>query len=354
MKPLTRRTVLAGAAAGAGLAAPVQSDPIRLPRKLRLGMIGLDGHTGEILGQLKRLPDIEFVAVSDANAGALKRFAGQHTYSDYNRMLDAEKLDVVAVCNNNGERAGAILACVGRKLPFIAEKPFAIEMEELGRVRKAVERAAVPFSTLLPLRFDPPYLTMKRLVAAGEIGDVAQIAAQKSYKMGKRPEWFKKRSTYGGTIAWIGIHMIDLMRFASGREFTEAYSVQGHIGFPDYGDMETVTASVFRLDNGGAATLRMDYYRPETAPTHGDDRLRLAGPGGVIEYQASTGVTLLKAGAKPQTITDLDPQGSVFLDFVGSAWLGKPAQLTPADIWRVNEITLLARDSAEQRRVVKL
>jgi predicted dehydrogenase len=354
MKSLTRRTVLAGSALQAGLAASAQPEPIRLPRKLRLGMIGLDGHTGEILSHLKRLPGIEFVAVADANSAALKRFVGQHTYSDYRQMLASERLDVVAICNNNGERAGAILACAERKLPFIAEKPFAIEMDELARVRKAVERAGAPFSTLLPLRFDPPYSTMKRLVAAGEIGEVAQIASQKSYKMGKRADWYKKRATYGGTIAWIGIHMIDLMRFASGREFTEAYSVQGHIGFPDYGDMETVTASVFRLDNGGAATLRMDYYRPETAPTHGDDRLRLSGPGGVIEYQASTGLTLLKAGAKPQTITDLDPKGSVFLDFIGSAWLGKPAQLTPADIWRVNEITLLARDSAEQRRVVKL
>jgi len=35
---------------------------VRLPKKIRLGMIGFDGHPREILGQLKHLPDVEPVA----------------------------------------------------------------------------------------------------------------------------------------------------------------------------------------------------------------------------------------------------------------------------------------------------
>ena len=65
--------------------------------------------------------------------------------------------------------------------------------------------------------------------------------------------------------------------------------------------METATASVLQLDNGGLATLRVDYFRPETAPTHGDDRLRLAGTKGIVEYQASTGVTLMTADDAAQS-----------------------------------------------------
>ncbi len=349
MQPLTRRTVLAGAAA---FQAP--RDTVRLPKKVRLGMIGFEGHPGEILTPLKQLPDVELAAVSDPDPARLKRYSSIHTYADYRRMLESEQLDVVAVCTNNGERAEAMLACTARKVNIIAEKPFATEMRDLARVKEAVARAGVRVSTLLPMRFSPPYMALKRVVESGEIGDVAQIAAQKSYKAGQRPDWFKRRATYGGTIAWIGIHMIDLMRWTSGREFTEAYSHQARLGFPELGDMETVTATMFKLDNGGAGILRMDYFRPETAPTHGDDRLRLAGTKGVVEYQAATGVTVLTRDAKPRTITELPPAQSVFVDFLESVYLGKPPGLTPEDIWRVNEITLLARDSAEQHRVVKL
>ncbi len=349
MQSLTRRTVLAGAAAF-----QARQDAVRLPQKVRLGMIGFDGHPGEVLTPLRRLPDVELVAVSDPNPANLKRYAAIHTYPDYRRMLDAERFDMVAVCNNNGERADAIIACAERKVHIIAEKPFAIEMRDLARVKQAVSRAGVRVSTLLPMRFSPPYLALKRIVESGEIGEVAQVAGQKSYKLGRRPEWFTRRATYGGTIAWIGIHMIDLMRWTSGREFTEAYSCQGRIGAADLGDMETVTATIFKLDNGGAGALRMDYFRPETAPTHGDDRLRLAGTKGVAEYQEATGVTVVTSGSKPRTLTELPQPRSVFVDFLEAVYLGKPPGLTPEDIWRVNEITLLARDSAEQHRIVKL
>ena len=37
----------------------------------------------------------------------------------------------------------------------------------------------------------------------------------------------------------------------------------------------------------------MDYLRPATAPTHGDDRLRIAGTLGVVEHQEGRGLTLV-------------------------------------------------------------
>jgi len=359
VRSLSRRAWMAGAASST-LAAQAAPETVRLPKKIRVGMLGLDGHPNEILGQLPRLPDVEIAAVALADEEALERTArnarwsGARRYTDYRQMLDREKLDLVSVCNPNGERAAAVLAVVEHKLHVIAEKPLAIESADMERIKKAVARYGVRLSMLLPMRFSPDYLAMKKVADSGEIGEIAQIAAQKSYKAGDRAPWFKKRSTYGGTIPWIGSHMVDLMRWTSGREFTEVYSYQTHIGFPDHGDMENVTASVFRLDNGGAGVLRMDYFRPSTAPTHGDDRLRLAGLKGVIEYQAATGVTVMSEKEKPRVITELPPAGSVFVDFLESTYNGKPPALSLEDIYRVCDIVLAARDSAEQHRVIRL
>jgi predicted dehydrogenase len=70
------------------------------------------------------------------------------------------------------------------------------------------------------------------------------------------------RTTYGSTILWIAAHSIDLMLWVSGRSFTEAASLQSHVAFPEAGDMQNVTRTLFRMDNGGSATLHMDYLRP--------------------------------------------------------------------------------------------
>ncbi|MGH9667080.1 MAG: Gfo/Idh/MocA family protein [Bryobacteraceae bacterium] len=345
----------------AGMATALAAEPVRLPRKIRVAIIGFEGHTGEITGQLKQLPDVEVVAVSDPDAAALEKFtrhpglAHARRYPDYRRLLDAEKLDVAAVCNNNGERAAAILACVGRKLHVIAEKPLAIRQPDLERIKKAVARQNVKLGMLLGMRYEPMYLALRHIVQSGAIGEVAQISSQKSYKLGAREDWYTHRDTYGSTILWIGIHMIDLMRFTSGREFTHASSFMGHVAFPELGAMENTTASSFRLDNGGAATLHMDYFRPETAPTHGDDRLRLAGTHGVAEYMDATGsVTLMTTKSKPSVLDRLPTRGSVFVDFLQNIYNGKPATLPLEDIYRVCEVTLAANEAALSGKVVQI
>jgi len=313
----------------------------------------------EVLGRLPDLPDVELVAVamagSDAGAArsALRNpaVAKAARYDDYASMLARERLDLAAVCNNDGERAAAVAACAGRQLNVIAEKPLAISRAQLDTVLAAVEKHRVRAGMLLPMRFDPPYLAMKQVVESGEIGAVLQIDGQKSYQLGERPEWQKNARTYGSTILWIGIHMLDLMTFTSGRAFTHASSFQARVGFPAMRDMETVTASIFRLDNGGTATLRMDYLRPASAKSHGDDRLRLAGTKGVVEYQEETGVTVMSAQGK-RRLEGLPPQGSVFLDFLKAAYLGAAPALACAEIVRVNRATLAAHEAAEQGKIV--
>jgi len=349
--------------AGALLAAPQSGasavEPVRLPHKVRLALIGLEGHTGEILGHLKDLPDMELVALCDPDPRAMAALARRpyaaraRQYTDYRRLLDQEQLEMAAVCGANGSRAEIILACAAKKLHVVAEKPLATERADLDRIKQAVDQQGIHLTCLLPMRFNPVYAAMQQMVSAGEIGEVAQMGAQKSYKLGERPEWMRHRATYGGTIPYIGVHMVDLMRFTSGRELVETVAFQSRVGFPELGDMENSTCTLFHLDNGGTAALRMDYLRPETAPSHGDDRLRLAGTEGVLEYQEATGLTLITRKAKPRVVTELPAPRSLFLDFLNSVYHAAPAGLTLSDIYRVNEIVLAAREAAVQRRILR-
>ena len=340
---LTRRALIS--------AAPLAAASVRLPRKIRVALLGLDGHTAEVTRPLPQLPDVELVAVSDPNPKSRGRYAKAQQYEDWRALLAKQEFEVAAVCNVHSEHAAAILACMERGIHVIAEKPIATEFADLERLRVAVERGKAELTAMLPMRLDSPYLALKEIAASGEIGEVVQIDGQKSYKSGDRPAWFYKRSTYGGTMPWIGIHMVDLMLHTSGRDFKEAFGWQNHLGFPETGDTENVSGTVFHMDNGGVALLRIDYLRPQTAATHGDDRLRLAGLKGIAEYMESTGVTLV-SGRRGRTVVDkLPAPRSLFSEFLDHVYNGKPAPISWKEIYRSHQVVLGARQAMETGRV---
>jgi len=348
--------ILATRAATAKRAAP--STP-EIP-EVRIGIIGLEGHTSEIYEVAKALPQVLITAIADGNKERLARtrqnslLQAAKTFTDYRKMLDAERFDVVAVCGENATRAGIVQECAKRKLAIVAEKPLALNLAELAATRKSIEEARVPISMLLPMRFEPHYRRMRAVVESGQIGAVVAIGSQKSYKLGERPDWMKSRRSFGGTIPYIGIHMVDLMKWVGGREFTAAAAFQSNVGAPQAGEMENNVAIIFSLDNRGTASLRMDYLRPTTAPTHGDDRLRIAGTRGVVEYQQAQGVTLMTDSAAPIGLKDLPPQQFLFQDFLESIYSDRRHLITPEEIFRVSEIVLKTRDAAENHRIAAL
>lgn len=347
MRDITRRSLLLAPAA---LAA---AEAVRLPKKIRVGILGTEGHTNLILGPLDRLPDVEVVAWWAADPNARLRAPNAKRHTDWRAMLDSEKLDVVAITNNNGERADAILEAAKRKINIVAEKPLATTRERLLEVRKEIERNKISLGMMLDKRYEPRFQALKKYASEGAVGEVLQIASQISYKLGTRAPWFQKTATYGGSITWVGIHMLDLMRWTSGREFTAVAGFETPKS-KNLGDMEMATANVLQLDNGGVATMRVDYLRPESASSHEDYRVRLAGTKGVLEYQLATGVTLMTGDAPPRTITELPPAQSLFIDYLNATYNGKEPTLTLADIYRMCEITLAAEEAANKGTTIRI
>lgn len=327
---------------------------------MRVGLVGLQGHYGTVLEGLSEA-GCELVAVCDEDEEALASArswpqAGSHlkTYTDYRKMLDTEALDLVAESGTDDCRAEVICACAERGLHVLAEKPLAYDLEQLARVREAVARSGVHLSMLLTMRFEPAYRVVREQVAAGAIGEVCQAAMQKSYRLGNRPAWQRNRATFSGIIPFIGIHGLDLIRWTTGREFVQAAGFAANVGHPEIGDMEDSACVALQLDNGGTAALRLDYCRPAAAPTHGDDRLRLAGSQGVIEALAcGAEVTLITATEGPQALTLPEAPGQ-FANFVGAILGDQTCEVPADDCYRITEVVLKIRDAARRGEMVVL
>lgn len=325
----------------------------RLGRRVRVGMVGLEGHPGVVYDVVAKHPDLELVAIAKdqvpvANLVRREAFRETRVYEDFETMFAKESFDVVGVCNTNGHRAEVIVEAARRGWHVAAEKPIALTSEELREVRAAVAKAGVGLTSLLPLRYEDPLYTMALLVKEGMIGDVLLMNAQKSYKLGSRADWFKDSALYGSTMQWIGVHMIDLMHWIGGRQFRSIYSYEQNVGAPELGDMQNVAGAVLQLSGGGVATLNMDYLRPDSATTHGDDRLRVAGTKGILEYRVADGLLSLSGtDREPEKPALRAPDYPLFLDFLLSVYKQRRMLIHTDEIFHVVETLIAARKSGE-------
>jgi predicted dehydrogenase len=327
---------------------------------MNVGFIGLKGHQGVVVSALKEA-GCRVVAVCDDDkaklAGVSKwptASAETKVYTDFHVMLESERLDVVVEAGTDNVRGSVIKECAARRVHVLAEKPLAFDLEELREVRKAVESSGIHLSMLLTMRFEPAYRLVREQIAAGAIGKVCQAAMQKSYKLGNRPEWQRSKTTFSGIIPFIGIHALDLIRWTTGCEFTSAMAYQGNTGHPDIRDMEDNACVALKLDNGGSAAVRLDYCRPPAAPTHGDDRLRVAGSKGVIETsEAGKKVTLVTETEGPRELPLPEP-GKQFLNFVRATEGKEKCEVPAEDCFRITEVVLKIREAAMRGEVAKL
>ncbi len=326
-----------------------------------IGFIGLEGHYGAILRDIPSRQDARLAAVVATDENALNRARSQESadadtgfYLDYREMLEEEKLDVVTVCLADGERAQVLQDCAQAGVHIISEKPLAMDIEDLSAVRKAVSDNQIRLSILLTMRFSGTYLALRDIVERGVIGEVIQMTAQKSYKLGQRSEWMKHRDTFSGFIPYIGIHAIDLLRWTSGREFVAVSAFQSNVAPPEIGDMEDNATVALKMDNGGTASVRLDYLRSPAAPTHGDATMRLAGSRGIVEVtNDGSDVTLMTVDQPPEPVP-IPPSMSFLGDFLDSL-NGDSSHLIPMeDAFHVTEICLKARTAAEKQEIVAL
>jgi predicted dehydrogenase len=127
---------------------------------------------------------------------------------------------------------------------------------------------------------------------------------------------------------------------------------QGNTGHPEIGDMEDNACLALRLDNGGSAAVRLDYCRPAAAPTHGDDRLRVAGSKGVIESM-SHALTLITEGEGPREVALPDPVDQ-FANFVAAVRGDEECEVPAEDCLYMTEVVLRARGAADTGVAAKL
>lgn len=309
---------------------------------MKICFIGNTGHTLQAFNEMKRCEEAEFVGIAPGSEHedpeGLKKY-GMKVFASYQDMIAEVQPDVAVISPVFGLTGNIIKYCAERKIDVFSEKPVAGTLEELEEVKKAVQQNNIHFSAMHFLRFTPSFYHAQKMVEQGAIGKIQLITAQKSYKYGKRPDWYKNRNLYTGTIPWIGIHAIDWIYYFSKKKFISVNAF--HIGNP-----ETAALCQFKLEGGIIASANIDFLRPQSAPSHGDDRVRVAGSEGVIEVFENKFILINKDG-----VTEYAPKAAPKLAY---DYLLKKEEICADEIFMLTEIALLARKSADKNNLVEM
>lgn len=272
-------------------------------------------------------------------------------YNDVITMLDRVQPDACIVDNAFYQHAWAVQLCMQRGIHTLCEKPLALTLEGLEGLAQAQSKSGAQLWAMLTARFDPWFYTAKQLVDAGAIGAVRMINAQKSYRLGKRSFMYTKRQTYGGTIPWVGIHPLDLILYLGGLPVRSVYALHSSMYNHGLGELEMTALITLQLQNQVLATANLDYLRPQNAPTHDDDRVRIAGTQGVVEVSARQVTLMDQTGV---SVVPLMQPPTLWEGFAAACKGDAGGMLDTTASLDATRLALWARQSADEGRLLHL
>ena len=220
-------------------------------RPLRAGLLGLGmmgRHHARVLASLE---GVELVAVADPSGDVHGVAGGRRIERDLESLL-AHHLDycVVAVPAVHHEEIGLTLAAAG--VHTMIEKPLALESATALRLATAFRDAGLVGAVGYIERYNPALQQARRRVAAGELGDLYQVAT-------RRQGPFPTRIGDVGVVKDLGTHDIDLTAWVTQQRFV---SVAARTAQRSGRGDEDLAAVVGQLSDGTITNHLVNWVSP--------------------------------------------------------------------------------------------
>lgn len=186
-----------------------------MAEKLRVGVAGA-GFAGRAhIEGYKNVEDADLIAVCDVSEERAKEMAEKHgipnVFTDYEEMLKLDELDAISVCLPNAMHRPVTVAGLEAGKHVLCEKPLANNAKEAAMMVKAAEKSGKTLAMALNFRYMGTSLTAKKMIEAGELGDVyyAKTAMLRNNAIPRG--WFHvKEKSGGGPLLDLAAHVLDV------------------------------------------------------------------------------------------------------------------------------------------------
>jgi len=277
-----------------------------LSKQLEVGVVGLGRIGTHHIQTLLGLDNVS-VSVTDADPERAGRVAEElrvRAVATPEELLEAG-VDALVIATSTPSHAPLLQLAAASAVAAFCEKPVALDLATLDRVREAVDRAGIVVQVGFQRRFDEGYRAAREAVATGSVGSILVMRAATHDPVPPPLEYI---AASGGIFCDLHIHDFDAIRFVSGEEVTQVYADGAGLDAPWVGEVDDVdvAAAVLHLSGGGLVIVsgtRRD-------PLGYDVRLEVFGTGDSIAVgqDARSPIRSVEPGARPQ-------RGSAYRDF---------------------------------------
>jgi predicted dehydrogenase len=199
-------------------------------KKVKAGVIGIGFIGSAHIEALRRLPDIEVVAIahsSEEKAKAKGQELGvERTFGDYRKLLELKEIDVVHVCTPNHLHYPQTKDALKAAKHVVCEKPLAVTVKEAEELVSLAEQTGLVCAVHFNIRYYPLLEHVRAMINREELGEI--YAVHGSYLQ----DWLffdtdynwrlePKFSGESRAIADIGSHWMDLIEHLTGRKIEE-------------------------------------------------------------------------------------------------------------------------------------
>ena len=282
-----------------------------MANKIKLACIGAGYFARFHVEAWQRIAEVELVALCDIDPDNAQSLADQFNvpkvYSEVDKLLESETLDVVDIITPPETHDSICKAIAPRGIDIICQKPLAPTLEEAAKMVTFTSQQQVHFVVHENYRFQPWHRKIKELITQGEIGDrLHSLYFQMRMGDGWQDDAYLNRQPYFRTMPRLliyetGIHFIDTFRFLAG----EIKSV--------YADLRKLNPSIagedcglvcFDFENGAKGVLDANRFNESNSRdaryTFGE--MLLEGNGGTIRLYSDGTITIQKLGEAEQQV----------------------------------------------------
>jgi len=185
---------------------------------IRTAVIGF-GTSGRVFHApfLDADPAYSLDVIVTADAGRRAAAAATHPQTEIVATVEelwplADRLDLVVIGSPSGTHADLARAALGAGLDVVVDKPFAVTAAQGRELMALAERLGRRLTVFQNRRWDGDFLTVRRLVESGELGEVRRFESRFEWWMPEPPTSWKTEATVaegGGILYDLGAHLID-------------------------------------------------------------------------------------------------------------------------------------------------
>lgn len=228
----------------------------------------------------------DVTAAAPDNAGV--RLPAPRLYSEYRTMLDAEDLDLIAICTESGKHAPIALDCIDAGVNLIIEKPLALALADADHVIQQAKRRGVKVCACHQNRFNKSIRTIREALEAGRFGRLLYGTTHVRWNRGDsyyaQAPWRGTWEQDGGALMNQCIHSIDILRWMMGDEVVEVFAYADRLMHRSI-ETEDLGLALVRFANGSYGVIEgtTDVY-----PQNLEETLYIFGSEGVAKAGGSS------------------------------------------------------------------